>query len=87
MKRMFRGIPVFVIVLGACAIGRVLFVSASSPVQSAENTTATTQPGSSSMVTVRVIDKEGKLTGPVSVPRVELRVAEWQKRLPPDHIG
>ena len=36
------------------------------------------------MVTVRVIDKEGKLTGPVSVPRVELSDAEWQKRLTPE---
>lgn len=40
--------------------------------------------GSTSMVKVRVIDKDGKLTGPMEVPRVELSDAEWQQRLTPE---
>lgn len=38
----------------------------------------------SEMVTVRVIGPDGKLTGPVTVPRFELSDLEWQARLSPE---
>lgn len=38
----------------------------------------------SEMVTVRVYGQDGKLTGPVSVPRFELSDLEWQARLSPE---
>lgn len=39
------------------------------------------------MVRVRVIGRDGKLTGPVDVPKVELSDEEWQKRLTPEQFA
>ncbi|GMU91888.1 MAG: hypothetical protein AMXMBFR4_09460 [Candidatus Hydrogenedentota bacterium] len=43
--------------------------------------------GSSSMVRVRVIGPDGKLTGPVDMPRLVLPEEEWQKRLTPEQFA
>ena len=83
MKRQFKNVPVFLVMLAAIAVARLLFSGAPAGVLGADKATAT-QPGSGPMVTVRVLDKEGKLTGPISVPRVELSDEEWQKRLTPE---
>lgn len=39
---------------------------------------------SSTLVTLRVFNKQGELVGPIEVPKVELTDAEWQARLSPD---
>ncbi|MBM3289079.1 MAG: peptide-methionine (R)-S-oxide reductase MsrB, partial [Candidatus Hydrogenedentes bacterium] len=81
MKQTVQIVSVIVGAIAAYVLVRALF--SSGPALGADSATAT-QPGSGSMVTVRVLDKEGKLTGPVSVPRVELSDLEWQKRLTPE---
>ncbi|MCE9591299.1 MAG: bifunctional methionine sulfoxide reductase B/A protein [Planctomycetes bacterium] len=43
----------------------------------------TTPPGSTPMVRVRVFGPDGKLTGPVDVPKLVLTDAQWQARLTP----
>ena len=85
MKKSFNLVLVFLGVFGMCAAVLALVPGAQAP--GPDNKTAATQSGSGSMVTVRVLDKEGKLTGPVSVPRVELSDAEWQKRLTPQQYA
>ena len=83
MKSKLNGLRVFLIIMGAFAIARVVVPGVPVPVHGADNATKT-ESGSASMVTVRVLDKEGKLTGPVQVARLELSDLEWQKRLAPE---
>ncbi|MCC6796955.1 MAG: bifunctional methionine sulfoxide reductase B/A protein [Candidatus Hydrogenedentes bacterium] len=85
MKSTLSGLRVFLVILGAFAMLRVFAPGGQAPVHGADNA-AKTESGSASMVTVRVLDKEGKLTEPVKVARVELSDLEWQKRLQPEQF-
>lgn len=86
MLQMIRHKSVMVLLMGVALIAAGILGQPRIAVQGAEAETAKEQSGSSSMVTVRIINKEGRLTGPVSVPRLELSDDEWQKRLTPEQF-
>ncbi|HRK35992.1 MAG TPA: bifunctional methionine sulfoxide reductase B/A protein [Candidatus Hydrogenedentes bacterium] len=72
------------LIVAAVVVAGIAGIRASDRVHGEELPSVPTETSEkSAMVTVRVIDKEGKLTGPVSVPRVEKSEEDWKSMLSP----
>ena len=65
---------------------RASYAQPTTGASSSESQTTPITPRSTDMVRVRVIGPDGKLTGPIEQPKVELSDAEWKKRLTPDQF-
>lgn len=73
------------LVVAAAALGLVFFISTPLPGWSALRPgDEPDQSQETGMVTVRLLDENGRLTEPVEVPKVVKTDAEWEKQLTPE---